>query len=95
MEQSPQKVVVDAPTSGRIPLSIPEIALIAGTRGILGFGLGLLLGNQIPANSKRAVGWTLLSVGAASTIPIAWALWSGRAKVTDRGVEPGWHLKTA
>jgi hypothetical protein len=63
----------------RRPLSIPEIALISGTRGALGAGLGLLLADRLNDDQRRAVGWTLFLVGAISTIPIAAQLFeSGR-----------------
>jgi hypothetical protein len=50
---------------------LPELALIAGTRGMLGAGLGLLLSDRLPEDQRRAVGWTLLLVGALTTIPLA------------------------
>ena len=52
-------------------LTIPEIILIGGTRGALGAGLALLLGDRLSAEQRRAVGWTLFLVGALTTIPIA------------------------
>jgi hypothetical protein len=54
-------------------VSIPmhELAFIAATRGLAGAGLGLLLAEQLPLKARRAVGWTLLGIGAASTVPIA------------------------
>jgi hypothetical protein len=55
----------------RTRLSIPEIAIIGGTRAALGAGLGLLLADRLSAEQRRAVGWTLLAVGVISTIPIA------------------------
>jgi hypothetical protein len=55
----------------RRSLSIPEIAIIAGTRGALGAGLGLLLSDFMSREQRRAVGWSLLGVGVLSTIPIA------------------------
>jgi hypothetical protein len=42
----------------RIPLSLPEIGLIGATRGALGAGVALLLGEHLPADQRRAVGWT-------------------------------------
>ncbi len=51
-------------------LTLPEIVLIAGTRGMLGAGIGLLLADRFDDEERRAVGWTLLSIGAASTIPL-------------------------
>ena len=52
-------------------LTIPEIMLIGGTRVALGAGLGLLLGDKLNDDQRRAVGWTLLAVGAVSTVPLA------------------------
>jgi hypothetical protein len=55
----------------RAPLSIPEIAIIGGTRALLGAGVGLLLADRLNDDERRAVGWTLVAVGAITTIPIA------------------------
>jgi hypothetical protein len=55
----------------RTALSIPEIAMIAGTRAALGAGVGLLLADRLSNEQRRAVGWTLVAVGAITTIPIA------------------------
>lgn len=52
-------------------LTLPEIALIAGTRGMLGAGVGLLLADKLNKGQRKAIGWTLLIVGAVSTIPLA------------------------
>lgn len=52
-------------------LTLPEIALIAGTRGMLGAGVGLLLADKLNKDQRKAIGWTLLIVGAVSTIPLA------------------------
>jgi hypothetical protein len=52
-------------------LTLPELALIAGTRGMLGAGIGLLVAPRLNQDRRKAVGWTLLLVGAISTIPLA------------------------
>ncbi|HWW75654.1 MAG TPA: hypothetical protein VNZ44_09670 [Pyrinomonadaceae bacterium] len=52
-------------------LTVPEIMLIGGTRGLLGAGVALLLADRLGREQRRAVGWTLFLVGAATTIPIA------------------------
>ncbi len=51
-------------------LTVPEIALIAGTRVMLGAGLALLLADRLNDDLRRTMGWSLLAVGAASTIPL-------------------------
>lgn len=55
----------------QIQLSIPEVAVIAGTRGALGAGLGLLAAGRMNQTGRRALGWTLLAAGALATIPAA------------------------
>jgi hypothetical protein len=51
-------------------MTIPELALIAGTRGMLGAGIGLLLSGKLNKDQRRAAGWALVAVGAATTIPL-------------------------
>ncbi|HMG20586.1 MAG TPA: hypothetical protein VK607_04685 [Kofleriaceae bacterium] len=52
-------------------VSFPELAIVAGTRGMLGLGIGLLAAERLRASKRRALGWTLVAIGAASTIPLA------------------------
>jgi len=52
-------------------LTLPEIALIASTRGMLGAGAGLLLADRLKDDQRKKIGWTLLFIGAISTIPLA------------------------
>jgi hypothetical protein len=51
-------------------LALPEIALIAGTRGVLGAGIGLLLADKLNNDQRRAAGWAMFLIGAVSTIPL-------------------------
>ena len=51
-------------------VTLPELALIAGTRGMLGAGIGLLLSGKLSKDQRRAAGWTLVAVGAVTTIPL-------------------------
>jgi hypothetical protein len=55
----------------KVKLTLPEIALIAGTRGMIGAGAGLLLADRLKDDQRKAIGWTLLIIGAFSTIPLA------------------------
>jgi hypothetical protein len=52
-------------------LTVPEIAIIAATRGAIGFGAGLLLADKFRGAKRKALGWSLFLSGLASTIPIA------------------------
>ncbi len=54
-----------------VQITVPELALVAGTRAALGVGLGLLLAGRLSDEQRRAAGWALLLVGAATTVPIA------------------------
>jgi len=51
-------------------LTIPEIAMIAGTRAAFGAGLGLLLAEKLSPDTRKGAACALLIVGALSTIPI-------------------------
>ena len=51
-------------------MTLPELALIAGTRGVLGAGIGLLLSGRLNKDQRRAAGWALFAVGAVTTIPL-------------------------
>ena len=66
-------------------VTVPEIAIVAATRGMAGAGAGLLLADFIPREPRRAVGWTLLAIGLLTTIPIAMALFGKRepARLAD------------
>jgi hypothetical protein len=52
-------------------ITLPELALVAGTRVLLGAGLGLLLADHFPADQRKGVGWTMLLVGLVTTVPLA------------------------
>ena len=54
-----------------LDVSIPELAFVAATRGMAGAGVGLLLADHLKTDKRKAVGWTLLAIGALSTLPIA------------------------
>jgi hypothetical protein len=56
------------------PVTIPEIGLVAATRGMAGAGAGLLLADFLRPDTRRTLGWALLGIGALTTIPIAMAL---------------------
>ena len=58
----------------KVTLTVPELGLIAGTRAALGAGVALLLGDLLPPEQRRAVGWTLLAVGIVTTVPLVAAV---------------------
>jgi hypothetical protein len=69
----------------RIPLSVPEIGMIGGTRAMLGAGIALLLAHRLNDDQRRAVGWTLLAVGAITTLPIVTQLIRSRHDGGNQG----------
>jgi hypothetical protein len=54
-----------------LSMTLPELVLLVGTRAALGVGLGLLVADRLPESQRKAVGWTLLLVGAVTTVPLA------------------------
>jgi hypothetical protein len=67
----------------RTHLSLPQVALLAATRGMLGAGVALLLADRLSGDQRRAVGYTLLAIGALSTIPIAAEVFANRERLPD------------
>jgi uncharacterized membrane protein YfcA len=67
-----------------LEVTLPEIGLIAGTRGMLGAGVGLLLADKIDDDRRKAIGWTLFIIGALSTIPLAIEVLGKRQDITER-----------
>lgn len=55
----------------KMEITLPELALIVGTRAMLGAGLALLAADKMPKDTRKAIGWSLTLVGAVSTIPLA------------------------
>ncbi len=62
--------IIEGGNMKKAELTLPEIGMIAGTRGLLGAGVGLLLADRLNDDQRRAIGWTLLIIGAVSTIPL-------------------------
>ena len=54
-----------------LALSLPTFGFIVGTRAALAFGVALLVSDRIPASRWRALGYALLAIGAATTVPAA------------------------
>jgi hypothetical protein len=66
-----------------IRLTVPELALVAGTRAALGVGVGLLAANYLSEDQRRSVGWTLVAFGALCTIPLAFEILGGQRPLSD------------
>lgn len=50
--------------------TVPEIALLAGTRVVLGAGVGFLLSDKLNRDQRKGAGWALFGVGVLSSIPL-------------------------
>ena len=55
-------------TKTKVPL--PEIAVIAATRAMLGAGIGLLAARHMSERTRILTGRTLIGIGALTTIPL-------------------------
>ncbi|HKR52920.1 MAG TPA: hypothetical protein VJR93_01135 [Chthoniobacterales bacterium] len=57
-------------TGKSVTLMLPEIGMIALTRGALGVGIGLLLSNSLEKEERQSAGLALVAVGVLTTIPL-------------------------
>ena len=64
-------------------LTIPDIMLIAGTRIVLGVGIGLLLADKLNEGNRKGAGWALMAVGVLTTIPLVMNV-LGKCSVSER-----------
>jgi len=57
-------------TRKSVTLLLPELGMIALTRGALGVGIGLLLSNSLDKEERQSAGLALVAVGVLTTIPL-------------------------
>jgi hypothetical protein len=55
----------------QLQISVPELILVAVTRGAIGVGVGLLIANRLSRKRRKTLGLPLFVLGALSSIPIA------------------------
>jgi hypothetical protein len=55
-----------------VMLPLPALGFIIITRAVLAAGVGMFLGERLTARNRRAVGLTLVGLGALTTVPAAW-----------------------
>jgi hypothetical protein len=58
-------------------LPLPSFAFVVVTRAVLAAGVGLLVSGKLPAGRRRAIGATLIGIGAATTVPAVVTLLRG------------------
>jgi hypothetical protein len=61
-----------------LALNLPTFGFVVATRAMLGVGIGLLLSGRLSAERRRAVGLTLISIGAMTTVPAVAAVLRAR-----------------
>jgi hypothetical protein len=59
----------------RVDLPLPMFIFAVVTRGLLGVGVGLLAAEKLRRPGRRRLARALLAVGAATTVPAAWAVY--------------------
>lgn len=57
-----------------VELPLVEIVALASTRGMLGAGLALLLGEKLSRADRRMLGMILTTIGGLTTAPLAYDL---------------------
>ena len=66
-----------------VTLPLPLLLGIVATRAALGVGIGLLLADKLK-DKRVAIGATLVTIGAVTTVPAAMALLRARAENDER-----------
>jgi len=64
-------------------VTVPEVALVALTRGMGGAGIGLLAAGTMDAHKRRILGVALLAVGVLSTVPLVLEIFAKRRPPID------------
>src|SRR6266404_3493803 len=59
-----------------VKITRPELGFIVMTRAMLGAGVALLLADRLSRDQRKAVGVTLLLIGAVTTIPAVLAVFT-------------------
>lgn len=62
----------------KLLLNLPTFGFVVGTRAMLGVGVGLLVSDRLTPERRRHLALTLISIGAATTIPALLAVRRGR-----------------
>jgi hypothetical protein len=55
----------------KVLLDLPMLGFVIGTRAALAAGVALVVSERLGAPRRRALGLTLVAIGAATTIPAA------------------------
>jgi hypothetical protein len=69
-----------------INISPRTLGMVVGTRAALAFGVGLLLAERFPESRRRAVALTLISIGAATTVPLLREVFGSRRRLRSAAI---------
>lgn len=69
-------------------VSMPEMALVAGTRMMFGAGLALLLSDRLTPEQRKATGWSLFTIGVMTAIPLTFQIFGNRRISSVQTFEP-------
>lgn len=72
----------------QVKLPYYELEIIAGTRAMLGIGLGLVLADQLSRDTRRKVGYALAAIGVVSTVPLILDIWGNRTSTAGHFDQP-------
>jgi hypothetical protein len=61
-----------------VELNLPTFGFAVATRAMIGVGIGLLLSDRFGRAKRHSIAKTLLTIGAATTLPIAIAVFRGK-----------------
>ena len=76
----------------KLELDLPVLGLIAGTRGMLGAGIGLLMADRLTDDKRKAIGWTLLTIGVLSTIPLMVEVLGKKKETPEEGYPEDYEI---
>ncbi|HET9372143.1 MAG TPA: hypothetical protein VFO19_17905 [Vicinamibacterales bacterium] len=65
-------------------VTLPTLAAIAATRGMLGAGIGLLASARVAPSHRRRVGRVLVGIGLLSTVPLLRRVFRGAREAEPR-----------
>jgi hypothetical protein len=71
-------------------LTLPDVALIGGTRAALGAGLALLLSRHLSEGARRGAGWALVALGALTTVPLLFKIGGATRRAIATGAAVSW-----
>ena len=65
-------------------LDLPSFAFVVSTRAALAGGVAFLVSDRLSATRRRAIGATLVAIGAATTIPAVLSVMRGTRRSSRR-----------